>query len=488
MTRRLSLILIALLLLNVTPPIRAAADLILPAEADLTNPAFAREGHAGIAAPFLKQTRYLLAFDVDWLHGKITGRADILYVNNTPDTLNSVIFRLYPNHPVPAVYADTYTAAKPRMLIQSVSVGGVAVKWNTAADVYQTVLEVPLTAALAPGTQADILVDYSVAYTSPTDSLDVREAFPLLAVYENGAWRKEITTKSLDFVFSETALYAVTIHTSRDISLYCVGSITHTDVTDTGITYHITTGPVRDFVFLLTKGWGFMVGKGGPVQIDVRYRGSDALAQEETDIAVRAMNYYDKTFGAYPYAHLTMLVLSYPTGGEEYPTLIFNDNARDIGYRRFITAHEVAHQWFYGVAGNDIARHAWLDESLAQISLYLFYYDVYGSAVAEQEWTYIQVWAKRLKGTARPIDTAVATFTDFSDYMTHTYGLGAVFMRSLAERIGFAPFKAGLAAYYQAAYLKVGTPQQFFDAMQAQTADDLKPLFCSQMGFPCAKS
>ncbi len=477
-------LIIAVLMFSAAPHVRAKDSVAFPPESELTNPKWAREGYATLADPFVKQTRYLLALDVDWSRGQINGQARVLYVNNTPDALTMMAFRLFPNHPIPAAYGDVYTASKPRMIIQSVQVNGADTPWTTP-DKYRTLLTVNLPTTLQIGEQTEITISYTVNYSAPTDSLDVREAFPMAAVYDQGTWRDDIVTKSLDYVFSETALFAVTLRTVRDVSLYCTGSITQTAVDGDSVTYSISTGPVRDFVFLLTKGWGFLAGKSVPVPIDVRYRGSEALAQEMAEIAAESMSFFDKTIGIYPYAHLTFLVLSYPTGGEEYPTLLFNDNARDISYRRFITAHEMAHQWFYGVAGNDIARHAWLDESLAQIGMYLFYRDHYGTVVAEQEWKSILTWSTRLKGKARPIDTAVENFTDFSDYMTHTYGLGAVFMRDLAEKIGYDKFTAGLAAYYKAAYFKVGTPMQFFDAMQAQTTLSLKALFCQRMGYPC---
>lgn len=482
--RLASSILAILIALTFVPTSQARANLSLPDETELTNPGWARAGYSDLAIPFKTQTRYLLALDVDWPHGKISGQARILYTNNTPDALDKVEFRLYPNHPLPAAYGDAYTASKPRMIIQSVQVNSADVKWATR-DKFQSVLAVPLPTALPKDAQATIDITYTVSYAPPTDSLDAREAFPLLAVYESGTWREDIVTKSLDFVFSETALFAVSLRTARDVALYATGSITNTAVDGDSVIYKVTTGPVRDFVFILTRGWGVIVGKTAPVLIDVRYKGSEAVAQEMTDIAMESMSYYDRTFGAYPYAHLTFLVLSYPTGGEEYPTLLYNDNVRDASYRRFIAAHEMAHQWFYGVAGNDIARHAWLDESLAQISLYLFYRDHYGTVVAEQEWKYILTWSTRQRGTPRPIDTAVEDFSDFSDYMTHTYGLGAVFLRDVLEKIGVDKFTAGLAAYYKIASFKVGTPQQFYEAIQAQTSDDLQPMFCKRMGFPC---
>jgi aminopeptidase N len=243
---------------------------------------------------------------------------------------------------------------------------------------------------------------------------------------------------------------------------------------------------VRDYVFQLARGWGFLPARGSAVPIDVRYKGRQDAAAEMASIAAQSFNYFDKTFGPYIYAHLTVLSTVYPTGGEEYPTLVFIDNQRDTAYRRFITTHEVAHQWFYGIAGNDIARHAWLDESLAQISLYLFYLDTYGKDVAEREWQYILTWADRLKEAAKPIDTAVESFANFNEYMIHNYGLGPVFLRQIGEKIGWGRFKAGLAAYFESAQLQLGTPTMFFTAIQGQAPEiDLAPLFCAKLGTNC---
>jgi aminopeptidase N len=271
------------------------------------------------------------------------------------------------------------------------------------------------------------------------------------------------------------------------LALYSVGSITATDADATThhATYHITTGPVRDFVYILTRGWAYLSAKGAPVPIDVHYKGDSIAAQEEATIAAQAFTYYDSHFGPYPYAHLTFLVLSFPSGGIQYPTLLLDDNARDTNYHRFIASHEVAHEWFYGVVGNDPLRHAWLDESLAQISLYLFFRDVYGQAVAEAEWTHILTWSSQAK-PPHVIDTPVMQFTDFSDYMAHTYGTGAVFMRQLADQIGYDQFITGLSAYFKQVYLGIGTPQEFLAAMQAQTSIPLAPIFCSGLGYGCA--
>lgn len=462
----------------------AVASLTLPDEKEFLDTAWARPGREKVGEPFLKRTRYLLALDVDYPTRKITGTARILFVNNTPDNLPKAVFRLYPNHPIPASYGQSFS--KPRMIIQSIKLNGTSIPIQVR-DNYQSVLDIPFAQGLMPGKSAEILVNYTVQYAVQGDMLDAREAFPMLAVYESGkGWREDIMTKSLDYVYSEAALFAVKLRAPNNMALYTTGHV-RTEVQGNRVVYHIVTGPARDFVFVLTKGWGQKRVAEAPVLIDIKFKTTQAIADEIAKLTLESFNYYEKTFGPYFYSGLTVLALVYPSGGEEYPTLLFMDTSRDTAYRRFIVAHEVAHEWFYGVAGNDVARHAWLDESLAQIAMYLFYLDTYGEDVAEREWQNVLTWANRLKGTARPIDTPVESFADFSEYMVHTYGLGALFMRELGEKMHWNRFKAGLSEYYQNAALNMmGTPQMFYEAMAGQAPElDLKPLFCQRLGTNC---
>jgi hypothetical protein len=67
-------------------------------------------------------------------------------------------------------------------------------------------------------------------------------------------------------------------------------------------------------------------------------------------------------YGPYPWPGLSVVVVpNLERSGIEYPNLIFEGSA---GLQR-VTTHEVAHQWFYSLVGNDQAHDPWLDEALA---------------------------------------------------------------------------------------------------------------------------
>jgi hypothetical protein len=358
---------------------------------------------------------------------------------------------------------------------------------GTLKDQYRTVYEVPLAAPLQPG--GALTLDLAYQITVPTSSFFyVSEPFPMLAVHDSLGWREEVATKGLDYNYSESALYAVNLRAPTDVGTWFTGAIkTAEQAQDGTTTYTIVTGPMRNFVLLQARGWSTLDIPGGPVPIKVLYSGSQAAAQEMANISVAALNFFDVNFGPYPYAEFDIISMVFATGGEEYPSLIFVNNQQDSDYRRFITAHEVAHQWFYGLAGNDVLRNAWLDESLVQIASYLFYERThYGSPnSAEEFWAHVLTWYNRIQGTPKVINTPLEDFRDFSDYMSTTYGGGAVFFRDLAAKIGENALIAGLRSYVQNIYLGVGTPRHFFDSIQAQTSVNLAPLFCQRIGIMC---
>jgi hypothetical protein len=91
-------------------------------------------------------------------------------------------------------------------------------------------------------------------------------------------------------------------------------------------------------------------------------RGVPVDPQEAVDQAVSALARMAKAYGPYPFPQYTIAYGPDLAGeGIEYPTLVFEGPDK----RGLVTPHEVAHQWFYSLVGNNQAREPWLDESLA---------------------------------------------------------------------------------------------------------------------------
>jgi len=77
--------------------------------------------------------------------------------------------------------------------------------------------------------------------------------------------------------------------------------------------------------------------------------------------SVKALESFAKRFGPYPYPDLTIALSPTLKGGIEHPRFIM----QGPGTLGRTTSHEIAHQWFYSLVGNDQGRDPWLDEGLA---------------------------------------------------------------------------------------------------------------------------
>jgi aminopeptidase N len=79
------------------------------------------------------------------------------------------------------------------------------------------------------------------------------------------------------------------------------------------------------------------------------------------ELITTAFRHYEARLGAYPWSTYTAAVLPGFDGGIEFPTHVMHGSgstARSI-------VHELAHQWFYALVGNDQGRDPWIDEGLA---------------------------------------------------------------------------------------------------------------------------
>jgi len=97
--------------------------------------------------------------------------------------------------------------------------------------------------------------------------------------------------------------------------------------------------------------------------------------------AREAIEYYSQFVGPYRYDHYT-LVSGGVHGGIEYPTFSivnarYGMDPEDHGFERII-AHEIAHNWFYGMIASNQAEQAFIDEGFTTFLTCLFIENKYG--------------------------------------------------------------------------------------------------------------
>ncbi len=207
-----------------------------------------------------------------------------------------------------------------------------------------------------------------------------------------------------------------------------------------------------------------------------------AAAERSLAIATAALRAFNQRFGAYPYAELEVIQAALTQFyGMEYPGVVLIEQSlyrRDDRLLETTIAHEISHQWWYGLVGNDAQGEAWLDEGLASYSQILYYEMIGVPEQARAELDAFRAVYRRLRerGGDAPLATPPSGLSD-GRYVPVVYAKGALFFHALRQRIGEEAFNAFLQGYVAAAsYREIAGPDLLRAAEQA-CACELDDLF-----------
>jgi aminopeptidase N len=144
-------------------------------------------------------------------------------------------------------------------------------------------------------------------------------------------------------------------------------------------------------------------------------------------------------------------------------------------------AHEVGHQWFYSVLGNDQIDEPWLDESLTQHVTYLYFVDTYGEENAEGfRQSFLGRW-DRVDRADIPVGLPAGDYSG-AEYSAIVYGRGPLFFDALKAEMGEQDFDAFLRDYYQENKWDIATGAELKAMAEEHCGCDLTPLFAQWIG------
>lgn len=186
--------------------------------------------------------------------------------------------------------------------------------------------------------------------------------FPLLPWEPGVGWDTDPPTTSLaETSSSPTADFAVRVRVPSGLSAVATG------VASGGGAWRASA--VRDFAIAVGRFRTATVVAHAPGRVRVVVAVARGVAVRPAAVAAEVgadLGSLSRRFGPYPWPDLHLAVMPDQRGlGIEYPTMIF----LGAGTAGALTTHEVAHQWFYSLVGNDQARDPVLDEGLATYAM-----------------------------------------------------------------------------------------------------------------------
>lgn len=439
-------------------------------------------------------THYSLALDIDPSLSRFQGRARVDYLNQENISLEELYFRLLPNGG--KSYGDG-----------SLSVSNVRLNGQPAASELaqqDTVLKVTLPASLAPGQHTQI--DLEFAGEVPLDfgsgaagygiyNFDRKQVFlslsgwyPILAVYDEQGWNLDPVSEMGDSVYSDTAFYTVQVCAPAGLIVAATGSRIDEQASGSKVCQRLESGPTRDFYLAASPYFRLDSQQVDGVTIhSYALPGHEQAAQLALQIAGDSLRIFNQKLTPYPFAELDMVDTPMRNAlGVEYPGIILIGNTLydqpEQPEFSITIAHEVAHQWWYSVVGNDVFDAPWLDEGLATYSSSLYY--EFGRS-PEFARNLIGYWKQRLErlkeeGKDDSIAQDMAYFESLDDpgvYSGVVYVKAALFLHALRQEIGDQAFFEALKTYYQAKKFGIARPADLLAAFEQAAGRELDPFY-----------
>ena len=217
----------------------------------------------------------------------------------------------------------------------------------------------------------------------------------------------------------------------------------------------------------------------GPVGIrSYFFEGYSGAGEGMRNAAVQAVGLFAAKFAPYPYESLSVVQADIHDG-QEYDGLVFLSSdfyGQYGGSNRSnlitIGVHEIAHEWWFGLVGNDQAMEPWLDEALAVYSERVFY--EFTSGGGNLDWW----WQFRVDffDPGGYVDTTIYQGGAFRPYTNAVYLNGAHFMEEFRNRMGDGDFYRFLENYAAQFSRRRATGQDFFAVARQNTNKDLSDL------------
>ena len=337
-----------------------------------------------------------------------------------------------------------------RAVIHTVSVAKETAQFE-AAD--QSIV-VTLPSPLAPEGEVNVRIEYSAFFdVSPTGKeVLFMKKDEVATAYRWIPWisrEQQFATKNFGETWVTGVSSRVDVMIRSDIPLVFAtsGRRTGGDV----LTQTFTATDVRDFNFSVSPSYSVSQRSWNGIEVNIFHR--TISADRYWKWTLMALEHFANQVGAYPYSQLNVAE-TYAGTGMESPGLIWIDATYPKSAFPHIVVHETAHQWFYGIVGNNQAADPFLDEGLSE---YLTR-DLLGSF-------------RKSRCANKPLDKTVYEYGRRC-YSEIIYVQSALYLRDYRTEVGNEAFWGGMQTFFaQRAFGLAGT-RSFWETMDAVSGYD----------------
>ncbi len=470
---------------------------------------------------------------------KLSGTENIIYYNNSPDTLDQLVIRLYQNfnklgntHDFPLDESEPSAGMPVTLLL--IDGDTVDLKDKTEAELTGTNLIIK-DMDIVPGGDVSISASWNFvipkknavrmgAYDSTT--FFIGYWYPQVAVYDDiDGWDLTQYTGIVEF-YNDFNNYDVNITVPSNICIWATGNLVNPgqvysesvleryneakesedkveiiskddyadnapilrNSSDSNV-WHFTANNISDFAFGTGAHYvwdGQTVNTGaGKTFVSAVYPPDSAGFDQVCGYAAQSVEILSKQLPGVPFPFGKMTIFSSSEGGMEYPAMVNEDFSGPAVFTVNTTAHEIIHSYFPFYMGINERKYAWMDEGWAQmLSEYVQYaidssFDSRAKDIAD----YLS-----LAGQDKETPLMILSYNERETaYTTAAYVRSAAAYNTLKELLGDELFKKALQEYIRRWNGKHPTPYDFFFTFNDAAKEDLswfwQPWFFDQ-GYP----
>jgi len=422
----------------------------------------------------------------------------IEYINNSPDTLHFIWFHLWPN-----AYKNDRTAYTDQTLENGSTkfyfstkedkgyINRLEFKVNNVTAVVEDhpqhidIVKLILPSPLAPGQKTTITTPFHVQLPfnfsrggHDGQSYQATQWYPKPAVYDKNGWHPMPYLDQGEF-YSEFGSFDVTITAPAEYTIAATGVLQ----TKEANTVRYKLDRIHDFAWFADKNFiadhdTCRLPSGKVIDVFVYYTPKHKeIWRNGVNDAKKAVLHYSKLVGEYPYP--VVQVVQGPEsfgGGMEYPTITVIspvDNAKELSH---VIAHELGHNWFYGILATNERDHPWMDEGMNSYYDALFIKQHYGP---QPQLERILFETKAINKTDQPIELPAEKYSEVN-YDLVAYYKTAEWMRYMEFQLGTETFNKGMQEYYRRWQFKHPQPEDFRKVMEDVAGKDLGEIFSYQ--------
>ncbi|SFC60571.1 Peptidase family M1 [Flavobacterium phragmitis] len=442
------------------------------------------------------------------------GKQELVYTNNSPDTLKKVFYHLYPNafQPGSEMDARLHFIKDPdgRMVNKTKDASGKDIKQSrietlkpneigylkitnfkqdgavAQTRVSGTILEVTLAKPILPNSKTTFTLDFdgqvpvqirrSGRNNSEGIELSMSQWYPKLAEFDFEGWHADpYIAREFHGVWGN---FDVKITIDKEYTIGGSGylqdknSIGH-GYEDAGVTvvypkkaktltWHFIAPNVHDFTWAADKDYAHDIVK-GPNDVDLHffYKNTPKVAEnwkQLEPLMVKVMDYYNSRVGQYPYKQYSFIQGG--DGGMEYAmcTLMLGNGTLEgiLG----TATHELGHSWFQHILASNESKHPWMDEGFTTYIEDSALNELKGDKkeVNPFKGNYNAYYNLVNSGKEQPQTTHGDRYDENRPYSISSYIKGSIFLSQLEYVIGKENVDATLKRYFNDFKFKHPTP------------------------------